>query len=62
MQKESLLKVLDLMVDTIVNSDIASQDKVELLINLKYFLDPKDYENNINILSKVQRDKRFERK
>lgn len=45
MKKESLDKVIDLIVD----SDINKEDKVELMINLYYLFE--DYEENIKCLN-----------
>ena len=59
MQKESLLQIVDSLSDTIMNSNIKPEDKIELLINLKYFLDPKDYKENITVLRRNQDKKTY---
>lgn len=53
MNNESLDKALDLVFNAIDKSDINSIDKVELLRNLKTFLE--NYNSDINILIKEQR-------
>lgn len=50
MQSQSLERVLDIIVEAIANSDIEETDKVELLINLKHFLDPEKYSDNRDTL------------
>lgn len=52
MKNDSLIKALLIIFDTIDKSDINTQDKLELLINLRSFLNVDKYENNIKILSK----------
>lgn len=51
MKKESLEKVIDLIVD----SDINKEDKVELMINLYYLFE--DYEENIKCLNERKKSK-----
>jgi len=51
MQEESKNKLLELL----INSDINNIDKLELLINIKLFLE--DYEENIKILQRKERKK-----
>lgn len=52
MKKDSLIKAILIIFDAIDKSDINAQDKLELLINLRCFLNVDKYENNIKILSK----------
>jgi hypothetical protein len=52
LNKESLEKVRELVIDVIDNSEIPVTDKVELLLNLYHFLDPEKYEKNIKTLTK----------
>ena len=52
MNKESLEKVQEKVVELLNNTDIELVDKVELLINLIHFLNPEEYENNIKKLKK----------
>lgn len=54
MNKESLEKVQEKIVDILNSTDIPTIDKIELLINLIHFLDPNKYEENIKILSKKE--------
>lgn len=52
MKKDSLIKAILIIFDAIDKSDISLQDKLELMINLRCFLNVDKYENNIKILSK----------
>lgn len=52
MNKNSLIKAILIIFDAIDKSDIPVQDKLELMINLRCFLNVDKYENNIKILSK----------
>ena len=52
MNKESLEKVQEKIVDILNKTDIPTIDKIELLINLIHFLNPNKYEENIKTLSK----------
>ena len=58
MTKEELEIATDIILDRIINSDIANYTKIELMINLKTFL--KDYENNIRELNKLEKRKKYE--
>ena len=51
MYKESLEEALDVIIQSICNLNINQSDKVELLINLKHFLDVNRYQRNIELLS-----------
>lgn len=62
MDKSSLEKAFELIMDSINKSDIKAQDKIELLINLKLFLEPQEYKDNISVLRKNQKDTRFGRR
>ena len=55
MKDESLDKALDAFYKTLDKLDIDVADKVELLVNLKHFLDPLRYRDNITLLSNEQR-------
>ena len=48
----SLEEALNAIIETISKLNINSVDKVELMLNLKNFLDVCSYHNNIEILSK----------
>lgn len=52
MKEDSLIKAILIIVDRLDKSDIPVQDKLELMINLRCFLNVDKYENNIKILSK----------
>lgn len=52
MKQDSLIKAILIIVDSLDKSDIPLQDKLELMINLRCFLNVDKYENNIKILSK----------
>ena len=52
MKQDSLIKAISIIVDSLDKSDIPLQDKLELMINLRCFLNVDKYENNIKILSK----------
>ena len=52
MKKDSLIKAILIIFDSLDKSDIPLQDKLELMINLRCFLNVDKYENNIKILSK----------
>lgn len=52
MKQDSLIKAILIIFDAIDKSDINIQDKLELMINLRCFLNVDKYENNIKILSK----------
>lgn len=55
MNRESLEKVQEKVVDILNNVDIDTVDKIELLINLMNFLDPKKYKDNLLILKKMKK-------
>lgn len=59
MLDESLEKINEILIKSIEISDIPLYDKLELLLNLRLFLE--DYENNIKVLkrSKNEIDKRI---
>lgn len=59
MLNESLEEVEDLIIKSLEKSDIPLYDKLELLLNLRLFLE--DYENNIKVLkrSKNENNKRI---
>lgn len=59
MQQESLIKALDIIVDSITKSNINVVDKTELLINLRNFLDPKEYEDSLRTLQEHQYTKKL---
>lgn len=52
MNKESLEKAILLILDSLDKSDIPLQDKLEIMINIRHFLNVDKYDNNLKILSK----------
>lgn len=52
MEKESLEKIQEKVVEVLNNSNIKTIDKLELLINLMHFLNSDNYRKNIKILQK----------
>lgn len=53
MKKESLKEARRILIERILNSDINSEDKLEIAINLHHLLQPEDYEDNRKALQKV---------
>ena len=58
MKAESLVRALELCVDAISRSDMDTVDKVEILLNLKYFLEIDSYKRNIQLLQQKQKEER----
>ena len=52
MEKESLMRVREEIIKLLRTLDIDNIDKVELMINLDYFLDADVYEESIKVLNK----------
>ena len=52
MKKESLYLARKIIIERISTVDMPLDDRIELMINLCHFLDDKEYEENIKILSK----------
>lgn len=46
-----------MIIENLDKMDINEQDKVELMINLREFLKPKNYKENINVLQKTRNNK-----
>jgi hypothetical protein len=59
MQDDSLLKSIDAIVQSIDSLDIPIVDKVEVLLNIRQFLDPKDYRDNVETLGKKHINKKW---
>ena len=55
MQKESLEKAKEVIISSLEITNIELYDKVELIVNLKTFLD--NYDNDIKVLRRVKNDK-----
>ena len=51
MQKESLELAINTIIESIEKLDINMYDKVELMINLRNFLDERLYNENIKVLN-----------
>ena len=51
MQKESLDLAINTIIESIEKLDINMYDKVELMINLRNFLDERLYDENIKVLN-----------
>ena len=62
MEDTSLEKAVNAFIETIDRLEIPIVDKVELMTNLRHFLDPENYRSNIELLAKEQnqRRKRYE--
>lgn len=52
MKSKSLNQTINMIIDNLDKMDINEQDKVELMINLREFLKPKNYKENIRVLEK----------
>lgn len=55
MNKESLIKARDLIIETLDKSEITQRDKVELMLNLMILLDEENYEEDIQTLQLTDR-------
>ena len=52
MNKESLIKVREIIIQSLSESNINNLDKLELMLNLNNFLQENEYEENIKVLVK----------
>ena len=50
MDKESLLKAKQLIIEALDKGDITQQDKLELMLNLMLLLDEENYDHDIQVL------------
>ena len=57
MKSKSLNQTINMIIDNLDKMDINEQDKVELMINLREFLKPKNYKENIRVLKKERLSK-----
>lgn len=57
MKSKSLNQAIDMIIKNLDKMDINEQDKVELMINLREFLKPKNYKENIRVLKKERLSK-----
>lgn len=51
MNKESLIKARELIVNVLANPALNQIDKVELMLNLSRLLEPEKYDENIKVLA-----------
>ena len=61
MNKESLIKAKEKILFYLTDINIDVVDKAELIINLYQFLDENQYENNIKVLKKEQKNEKWNR-
>ena len=61
MTKEELEEATEIILDSIMNSNLSNYTKIELLINLRHFLNPQDYKRNIAVLERDYYMRRFDR-
>lgn len=52
MKCKSLNETIDMIIENLDKMEMNEQDKVELMLNLKEFLQPKYYKENIKVLEK----------
>ena len=52
MKSKSLNQTIDMIIENLDKMEMNEQDKVELMLNLKEFLQPKYYKENIKVLEK----------
>lgn len=57
MKSKSLNQTINMIINNLDKMDINEQDKVELMINLKEFLQPKYYKENVKVLQKERLNK-----
>ena len=52
MKCKSLNETIDMIIENLDKMEMNEQDKAELMLNLKEFLQPKYYKENIKVLEK----------
>lgn len=57
MKSKSLNQAIDMIIENLDKMEMNQQDKVELMLNLKEFLQPKYYKENIKVLEKERLSK-----
>ena len=57
MKCKSLNETIDMIIENLDKMEINQQDKLELMLNLKEFLQPKNYKQNIKVLEKVRNER-----
>ena len=55
MSNEELEEVTDLLINTVIKSELNNYTKIELMINLRLFFE--NYDENIRLLNKERKDK-----
>lgn len=58
MKSKSLRLAIEMIIDNLDKMNINTQDKVELMLNLRAFLAPEDYKENVAILQEHQQKKK----
>lgn len=61
MERESLEKVARMIILHLKDLGINDIDKLELMVNIDNFLNPEEYDDNIKILQKSKRNKKYGR-
>lgn len=56
MKKESLIKARQIIIDALEKNKIDEVDKIELIINLNNFLKEEEYDKNIKLLRKKNKN------
>ena len=57
MKCKSLNQSINMIIENLDKMEMNEQDKVELMLNLKEFLQPKNYKENIKVLEKVRNER-----
>lgn len=57
MKSKSLNQAIDMIIENLDKMDMNELDKVELMINLREFLKPKYYKENVKVLQKERCNK-----
>ena len=57
MKCKSLNETINMIIENLNKMEMNEQDKVELMLNLKEFLQPKYYKENIKVLEKVRNER-----
>lgn len=57
MKSKSLNQAIDMIIENLDKMDMNELDKVELMINLREFLKPKYYKENVKVLQKERLNK-----
>ena len=57
MKSKSLNQTINMIIENLDKMEMNEQDKAELMLNLKEFLQPKYYKENIKVLEKVRNER-----